>query len=146
MPSNYLSSWYGTALHMGLGPLLGLIRICTLENWINQPQLKATWEGLEAFWDLGQELINQRTVTYFCLHTNVHLLDFLYNYLGKYVCKSADVQPLLICCKPTNIINFFTFSGCSQTTLTSFLDFFDHLPPMLTFLPSYKQWQKVDIF
>ena len=80
MPSNYLSSWYGTALHMGLGPLLGVIRICTLENWINQPQLKATWEGLEAFWDLGQELINQRTVTglknvalhtHFCPHKNV---------------------------------------------------------------------------
>ena len=73
MPSNYLSSWYGTGLHMSLGPLLGLIRICTLENWINQPQLKATWEGLEAFWDLGQELINQRTVTGFencyCAHT-----------------------------------------------------------------------------
>ena len=86
MPSNYLSSWYGTALHMGLGPLLGLIRICTLENWINQPQLKATWEGLEAFWDLGQEHINQRTVTglktvtvhtNFSLNTNVRLRNLL---------------------------------------------------------------------
>ena len=86
---------------MGLGPLLGLIRICTLQNWINQPQLKATWEGLEAFWDLGQEPINQRTVTglktvtvhtHFCLHANVRLRDLLYNCVGKCVCKSADVQ------------------------------------------------------
>lgn len=67
LPSNYLSSWYGTALHMGLGPLLGVIRICTLENWINQPQLKATWEGLEAFWDLGCCLI------YLCLRIQIQL-------------------------------------------------------------------------
>ena len=122
MPSNYLSSWYGTALHMGLGPLLGVIRICTLENWINQPQLKATWEGLEAFWDLGQELNNQRTIT--CLKTvavHTHLKVRMYK----------------IFCKPSHIINFFTFFGSSQTTMTSFWFFFDHLPPILTFLPSY---------
>ena len=62
---------------MGLGPLLGLIRICTLENWINQPQLKATWEGLEAFWDLGQEPINQRTVTKMLLSHLVFLPNWL---------------------------------------------------------------------
>ena len=69
---------------MGLGPLLGLIRICTLENWINQPQLKATWEGLEAFWDLGQEPINQRTVTKMLLSHLVFLPNWLLPHLVHY--------------------------------------------------------------
>ena len=85
---------------MGLGPILGVIRICTLENWINQPQLKATWEGLEAFWDLGQEPINQRTVTGlktvtvhtpFFPHENVRLRDLLYNCVGKVQTKSVKI-------------------------------------------------------
>ena len=103
MPSNYLSSWYGTALHMGLGPLLGLIRICTLENWINQPQLKATWEGLEAFWDLGQEPINQRTVsalktvtehTYFLVCTQMWVCQTYCTISWENMCTANECRDL----------------------------------------------------
>ena len=76
---------------MGLGPLLGLIRICTLENWINQPQLKATWEGLEAFWDLGQEPINQRTVTGLkTVNVHTHLKVRMYK-IGKNFAHSQTI-------------------------------------------------------
>ena len=53
---------------MSLAPLIGLVRFATLENW-NLPQLKTTWNGLEAFWDLGCCLI------FICLRIQIQFVS-----------------------------------------------------------------------
>ena len=78
LPSSYLSSWLGTALHMSLAPLIGLVRFATLENW-NMPQLKTTWNGLEAFWDLGCCLI------FLCLRIQIQFVSTRRKGSGKLV-------------------------------------------------------------
>ena len=69
-----------------LGPILGVARFFCQENWTEKPQLKLTWDGLEAFWDFGCCLI------YLCLRIQIQL-----SLSRKKLRPSTNMIPRFLC-------------------------------------------------